>query len=562
MRYSYICIISALIFALLIIAFGQPMSAQERPSARLLRASYDADNRLVLQIETAPDVTLREASLRVNSIQTPLTLNTQTLDSEQWVLIDAGASMRDAYRVLSDELRRFTGALDPQLRFAGVQFGTSVSRLDPTNDPQLIMDWLDTYRAQPLASACVFDALAQLPDDTQSPEVIRRVLVVAGIPTTPTPNCTAPRSSDVPVDVILIGRDDQSVYLDLARISGGYVSLGAVGTLSQRFQAYIRELRASTFYLATTPIQQAFTRGDLVLTLSNGEIITVIVRPAGELIPSPTPTNTPTPTSTLTPTVTQTFTATATVTASATATHTPSATPTRTPTPTLTPTLTLTPTPTSTPTLTPEITPTEQISLAMVNSSPTAVPIVLEPVQSTPFLTNAQFIIVGASMAVLVVLLAMAQLLGWFQRTAKPSPVNESPVGEVTLYNTEDLLEMEQTEIVTLRQIASRTGKTHVANLINERDDIIYEIHRPVATLGRRIGSDILVAGDRQISRDHARFITGDTGTIRIVRITSNPILINGVPIEQQHDLYDGDVVQLSPNLQVRFTRIDGEMNS
>ena len=501
--------------------------AQSLDSARVLSASYDADNRLVILLEIPADETIRDAFVLFDNEELSLDIENETPSFEQWFILDAGESMINSYSLIKDELGAIIENQETGVESGGISFGDDVIRQDPDNRQTLFISWLDDYQASATQS-CVFDALNVLSELEESPRLVRRMMLITGTANEDS-SCTGGNPElAAPVDIIVMGNPDDNLYRDIAEQSDGAYLQSTVLRLSRQI-ATIEALWNRPVAVLSLPVQETIPSADFVINFESGERFTQSIVPSGEIIITPTaaPTSIP-PTSTATD---------------------------------IPDTAVIEATDTDVPVT--ETEATADVQIPAIEATATEI-IVVPNEDATPPVSNSTLIFAGGIAAVVVVLIVMALLLGYGRGDASARlnatnhPSTKVPLdADSTVLPGTNVARLDQTSIVTMREIASQFGPTLVANLINEAADIIYEIHRPVSTLGRQIGSDILIAGDNQISREHVRFSVRDDGTIWITRMTRNPILVNGLPMETTRELNTGDLIQLSPNLQVIFNSIN-----
>lgn len=494
-------------------------TAQSFDSIRIVGAVYDMDNNLVVHVELAEDEAIIGANLLYDNEDLSLNLETEALPVEQWFILDSGVSMINSYSLVADELRRLSKISNDNVRFGGIIYSETPSILDPADSETTIDTWLDTYQITANQS-CILDALNYLPDIRESARIARQITVITGDNIA----CTADVANvGYPIDFIIIANQVDTLYTEIAGQSGGTVRQSTVLGFAQEI-SYLEDSLKRPVMALSVPMLQTIPSAELIINLADGRTIQETIFPRGEVIipATATPTVTPIP-----PTAT-------TVPPTATASDIPD---------------TATPQPTDT--VIPATEVTEQVLVPVI--SETATPI--ETVPDSP-VSNSALIAGGGIAAVVVVLIMMALLLGYGRNRSKSK---SAPVVDIdsTILPGMTESQLDSTQAVSMRQIASQLGPTLVANLANYASDTIYEIHRPVSILGRQIGSDILIADDNQISREHVRFTTRDDGSIWIIRLTRNPILINGLPMETTRQLYDHDMIQLSPNLQVRYSSVN-----
>ena len=96
---------------------------------------------------------------------------------------------------------------------------------------------------------------------------------------------------------------------------------------------------------------------------------------------------------------------------------------------------------------------------------------------------------------------------------------------------------------VELPVLIAQTGKLSGSRWVLEGDQIL---------IGRGPECDLVIA-DRQVSRQHARIRRTGTGYSLEDLASKNGTHLNGVPIEQEVPLQDGDVIQIALVLRLVF---------
>jgi hypothetical protein len=71
-----------------------------------------------------------------------------------------------------------------------------------------------------------------------------------------------------------------------------------------------------------------------------------------------------------------------------------------------------------------------------------------------------------------------------------------------------------------------------------------FELDKPVVTIGRRLGNDIVVQ-DTNVSRHHARVLREDAGYAIEDTDSANGTVVNDERVEGLHPIYDGDVIRI-----------------
>lgn len=121
--------------------------------------------------------------------------------------------------------------------------------------------------------------------------------------------------------------------------------------------------------------------------------------------------------------------------------------------------------------------------------------------------------------------------------------------------------DFELTEIVTAEEMLA-VVRPPLALLKFEPEDQAIEL-RPLAsvTVGRSETSDVVLSGDRQISRQHVVISAQADDTISLTLRTRNPVLLNNQPIEDSAVLAVGDVVQLSTQTRLLVLAAEASEN-
>lgn len=491
------------------------VSAQSTSSVTILRASYDSQNNLVIQVDLERGLSLTSASLISSGILYDLTIEPQALATELWVLLDASGTMVNAYAAVADEVRRLAQTSLDNQAIGGIIYDTSLQILTPTSRMSQLDTWLDEYIAQPNTSSCILDALTDLADIEQSARSVRRIVVFAG-DTQANSSCDAEIPFvGAPINMIIIGNRTNALYNQIIAQSEGTQVQTAILGLEARVTDLQNSWQTSLIGLTlalTEPLESAEVR----LTLSNGEVFIQTVQIQGEFIIN---TATPSPTQTATDNASS-----GVVVATIPATQIDEPTP----------------------------EPTEQV----IVSNPTTIP-ETDILANEPMISNTTLIFAGGIAAALVVVIVVLVLLGVGR--SRYSPHEGDTVYDTELFSYDDEAEFDRTEIVTVRELMSHTGQTLVGKLTDERSGEIYEIHRPVSTLGRKANNDILIDGHTQISREHIRFTTRDDETVWLTRLTQNPVLVNERLIQTTRELSDGDILQLSPSLRLKYEYVEQE---
>jgi|GEM_PF-5909631 len=502
------------------------LQAQSADTTRILRATYYDDNHLMIQVSLADGDSISQASLFTDNQEIELTTGAESAQVEQWFLLDASMTMRDAIPLVKDELQTFVASNPDMILNAGIILPDD-TRLEPVGDTDTFSDWLDSYTLSPDTAGCTLDALSDLPDVSDDPTLVRRIVVI----TAGSDSC----SGDIPqvdtaIDIVVIGNMENTVYQRLIESGGVYYQSSILG-LSESFSD-LRQLWGGSVVLLSTSLDSDFDSAELVITLDNGETVSMMVEPDGEfrLPPTAVPTSTPTEIPTVMPTQTETPVPTSTVEASE--------------------EVTVETASTETP---------ESTEILAVQNEATPEP---ETESEPPASTNSQVIIGGGIAAAIVVIFVTIYLLRGRGRGTQPETFeDDDSTGKfrTVLPDDDETPDHDRTVIVTEREMEADRRTRKVAELVNVETDTIYDILRPMTTLGRRAGSDILIEGDNQISREHIRFITRDDGTIQAARMTTNPIEVNGEAMDTSQQLSDGDVLALSPTLTLIFRQVRNE---
>lgn len=515
--------VPALLLPLIVFLMGTlSLHAQSTEIARVLRVTYYDDNQLMIQLALSGNASIVGANLRVDNQTLSLNIEGEVSRVEQWFLLDAGVTMRDAIPLLKDELPGFVADNPLETLNAGIIFADSTIILEVDSDPASFTAWLENYTLAVDSQTCTVNVLSELPHLSENPRHVQHILLI-----TSAASDTCPDSVPVPdiaIDVIALGRADDSIYQQLAEDSGGFYYESSVLGLSEGL-SNIRQLWSDPVILLSTALDAGFDSAELLITLENGETLNLPIQPSGEF-------------------------------------HLP---PTATATPTITPTATASPVP-----VTATVSPTEGTSPAENTASvtPESTEILATQNQATltdmpdnidesesPALRNTQYIVGIGAFAAFLVILVVIYLLRFRQTDTATEIVDDMHRNDPTIVLDEDTSMQDMTNMLPDAS-ANDVTRHKVAELIDENTATVYDIYRPITTLGRREGNDILIEGDSQISRTHIRFITRDDGIIQASRMTTNPIMVNGVAITMSQALQDGDVLTLSPTLTVIFQQI------
>src|SRR5690606_27350254 len=123
--------------------------SQPTPSADILRASYDEQNNLVIQVDLERGLSLTSASMISAGTLYNLTIEPRTLATELWFILDASGSMVNAYSTIADEVRRLIQAKGDNQAIGGIIFGEDIQVLNPTTRLSQLENWLEGYSARP-----------------------------------------------------------------------------------------------------------------------------------------------------------------------------------------------------------------------------------------------------------------------------------------------------------------------------------------------------------------------------------------------------------------------------
>lgn len=474
------------------------ITAQEE-SARFLWGMSDSQGFIA---HVSSNVPIQSAELLTSAETIELTI--RPLESETWFILDASATMVNTAPAIQAALQDYP--IENALGF--INFAASLEILPPSTDTDAITAWLGNYHAFANESACLADALNLLDEQAYSRDKGRQVIAIVG----EYQACDTSSTLNYPVIFIVVGADARA-----------YEALGTSYRASlQNFRSVINNLNPAPIY-ALEGSRASIAEGEIRLNFENGESLSL--NAAYDLVAEPTPIP------------------------SETATEAPSATtvPSETPTERLS----------STATEAEEATETTETTEEALIIAPSPEPVVTETPEITPSLpVSDDYLILGGGVAaVLVVIVVMVLLL---REARRPKLSREEQMDNTMLFQYNDEAEIDQTDIVSMREIMAQIRPTLAARLSND-EGVEYEIHRPITTVGRREDSDIRIENDKQISREHLRFTVRDDGSIWVTRLTQNPVLINEIAIETILQIREGDVLQLSPSLRLKLEIVADE---
>jgi hypothetical protein len=482
-------------------------------SARFLWATSDSQG-FIAHLSIPRGLSITSAELKTNVETLALTVRPLPLAVEQWIILDSGLGVVNTAPAIQAAALDFVAEASPERQFGLIRFAQAIEIMSPTSRPSDLEAWLGDYHALSTESGCLADALSLLDLQTHERERARLVLAIVGA----YQDCTPFPAIESPIELIVVGAESHAAYTELAESSGGMIYRASLQSLRARLSEVAVLWSQPVFALEGT--SPSLAEGTVKLSLSNGENLEIAIRydlnfvPTTTPAPSDTPTNSPSSTATLVETASS---ETVLPAETANATNIPTE-------------LAILPTDAPVPTVAAEV--------------PGPLPI-----------SNNNLIVGGGLAAGLVVIVVMALLLRGVRR---PKRSKEQGLDNTLLFQYNNEAELDQTDIVSMREMMSKVRQTLAARLTDEAGTV-YEVHRPITTLGRKEDSDIRIENDKQISREHLRFSVRDDDSIWITRLTQNPVLLNQIAVETILQIKDGDVLQLSPSLRLKLEIVADE---
>lgn len=491
-----------------LIVRGQDETAQA--AVQVETARYQ-EAQVIVQVALSSDLTVRQAQLISDDRRYDAQLAAMPSLIEQWFILDGGAGGLNLLPLFKAAIADSITTSETIQRFGLIIYGDGLTISAPQDGSSALQQTLTDYRIMPHVAACPYDALATLAQQTIASDTVRRVLLVAGHGALE--NCRGSLDEQLPaIDILVVDDPMSEVYLTISQVTGGSLQQSSLRNLENQIRNVLNA-RSQTVYTLRFDVLQAVRAPQLQMTLSDDRQLQLPLTLVGTYIaPTATPTIepsfTPSPTSTMTPapSATPTVTATMTVPAPASATATATA-----------------------------------ANVAVPSASPTRQANQTAPF-TTPWLSNATLILVGGIAAIIVVIVVMTALL-WQSRQRN---------AQIARRQAEFDEQFELTQAVKMRDMMVLKGPTLVARLYSLQDDAVYEVHRPLTTLGRQANSDILI-DDRQISREHVHFTVTTDQSVILRRLTQNPVLVNEQAVENIYTLNDNDTIHLAPELAYRF---------
>jgi hypothetical protein len=529
------------ILSLLLFLGNGSVLAQETEAVRVLQAVSYSNGHVNLHLVIPDGQTIAGAELSLAD-GASFDLLAQQIEIEQWILLDASSGAVNVAAIFQAKIESFAETLSANGHLSLILFGEEAQVFESISDTEALLSLFDTYNPRIDEQSCAFDALAKLFNSENEPNQVRRILLLVG-DATPQTKCLTNIYTNIntPVDVIQITNSLDDTFSNIAQGSGGSYFKANVQSLSSRVDE-LQKLWDQPVYLLSGEAEQNIANGEIIVSLANGQAIHKTVEFEQIILPTVTPTLVPT--ATATDTATQTPTAIATDTPSTTATNT---------------VVSITETTTSE--------ATEQILVPGTDATATIVSPTATPIDNvSPSVVNSSLLIIGGVSAVLVVVVVMFALL-FARNSGKALEMTETFTESTTdsdLERTEmleDTVEnpLEKTEFVSMDEVAQSARSVLVAYLHHEESGKSYEVRSPMTILGRKEGVGIHIDGDRQISREHVRFSLWPDNTVWMTRLTQNPVILNGKPLDKSAQLRSGDTLQLSANLRLRYEEVKHE---
>jgi hypothetical protein len=484
-------------------------SISQEESARFLWGASDSQG-FIAHLSLPRGLTISNAELETSAETIPLSVSPLALPVEQWLILDASLAVVNTAPAIQTAVLDFVAEANAQRQIGLIRFAQNIEMLPPTSSPSDLAAWLGDYHAISNESGCLADALNLLNEQPHEREQARQVLAIVGAYQL----CTGIPLSDSPVDLLVVGAEADAAYIELAQSSGGMLYRSGLQTLRARLNELTIQWSHPVF--ALEGINPSLAEGVLNLTLSSGEKLSIPISYELLFLPTATPAASETATPSPTRAATEVVTAIAT---------------------------TLIPVATA-----------EETEIAVLSTEmplPTMTPEAPAPLP----ISNNNLIVGGGLAAGLVVIIVMILLMRGIRR---PKASKEERLDNTLLFQYNDEAELDQTDIVSTREMLAQIRPTLAGRLTDEAGNV-YEIHRPITTLGRNEESDIRIVNDKQISREHLRFSVRDDGGIWITRLTQNPVLLNQIVVETMLPIKNGDILQLSPSLRLKLEIVADE---
>jgi hypothetical protein len=477
-------------------------------------------------------------------------------------------------------------------------YDQAVQVWQPTSQMSEISAILSQYNATADAPGCVGDALAALRQAGRSTDEAVRVLLVAG-PLSRQGLCAAPviQSVYAPLDSIIVADAPDDEYLDLAERSAGTTRRANLLTIEARLNE-VKTLWSNPVYALRGTLPNAIEeRGQVTLTLSQGDTLTRPVTLVALAAPEETsaagpviqriPTATPAPTvpgaaappATIAPVTSVAVNAAPGVVEATTA---PPDAPVTSaaPRPTSAPVAVLPPNgndpPDTAPTTAPETLP-EAAPVPAASSEPPADESEADQTLMLALIGGAAVLMIG------FVLLLMrggrpaktvVPAVAYAAKADQPDPTIIEPFESFDFYGRggapPDEARSSDDELL-ITQILSDDEFQHMQQAssgavigwlrLDRTPPQDFEVREQGVTIGRKASCAIVIADDPVLSGEHARLKPRTDGTVWLeVLSRTNPVVVNRVVIHQgqSRQLRPQDVIQLSPQTRLVFIQRRG----
>lgn len=533
-----------------------PALAQASNSRVELAAQVDAAQ-LVLHVAVPRGQVIQAATLQQAEGEIALEPAPEPLPITRWVVLDASDSLINLQTAVLGALQRFVPNDGGQTGL--IFYDSEIQTLMPTARQADIDAFLGDYSATASEPGCIWDALGVIANLERDLNAAWRILLVTG-PLSSQAQCVqqAPPTLLAPVDVIAItDRVDESLS-DWVLQTEGSILQANLRTVQPRMNEIRTRWTQPTYALRAMLDNPAAGRGDLLLTLNNDLRETLPVRLTTIDRPDPTPQPTDIVLATIPPRATD----------------------------------------TPRPTIAPE--PPSPAAAGAIPATP------LPPTTATPDSAPTNPLML-AGIGVIVLGLALLVVVLLVQRRRQVPPQKPTPAG-----NFYDSIEGLDTNTPTTVPLAARQSRnadewTQIADedaagahpfvmdgdtlppyqsnaedellvtqvlsdvqfqqmMRNTDDDVIgwvhlegaesgdYELRRRGLTIGRSKDCDIILTIDAAISRQHARLSVDADGSAFVSRLSAtNPVVVAGVLVGNNHPLNSNDVIHLSDKTRLVF---------
>lgn len=572
---------------LLCILAGLGMSQAQTTNTRLELARASTDGRLVLHLMVPRGQTIDSATLRsgVNTIS--LEADPLPLPLTRWVVLDASSSMVNLQPAIQSALTRFL--TNREGRSGIITYDSAVRVLRPTTRQADIDDFLTDYNATANEPGCLADALERIVMTERDVNRAWRILLITG-PLSRQTICTERRlpTLPAPIDIIVVSDQVDDALADLVERSGGSIMTGNLRTIEARINEVNTLWSQPSFALNGRIEGSPGERDTLEVVLANGLTEQTPLRFTIQAAPQASPQATSPNLATIPPR------------------------PTDTPAPTQTE-----PPPTAQPSATPTEQGEAAIIAPPLDPAPTTAAPASGPAPGAPDSSNLIILGLGAVALVLLLLGFVLWRRrpqpdpepghhsgNFYQSISSPGTatpkglvVPGQPVGPPRKGNfgetiMEKLVGPGAAPVSTRRLDKEDPAATPALNggVLAEQDEALltqvltdsqfrrmmnddqaseevvawlrldggsqrdFALKRTGALLGRGVDCEIIVRDDPAISRQHARLSVNSAGMVMLTRLSlTNPIIVGGVYVVNDHILQPNDVIHLSDRTRLIF---------